>query len=89
MDSLGAGLPPPIRDYIKWDDAPTSLQSFNESLVRAHKIATTPPQGPVAIVADSMVQEAPAGAARNAVPRPSRRVRRAATTRRSRKPRSC
>ncbi len=64
----------PIRDYIKWDDAPTSLQSFNESLMRAHKIAITPPQGPVAIVADSVVQEAPAGAARNAVPRPSRPV---------------
>ena len=62
----------PIRDYIKWDDAPSSLQSFNESLVRAHKIATTVPMGPVAIVADSTVQEAPAGAARNAVPRPSR-----------------
>ena len=61
----------PIRDYIKWDDAPTSLQSFNESLVRAHKIATTVPMGPVAIVADSTVQEAPAGAARNALPRPS------------------
>jgi thiamine pyrophosphate-dependent acetolactate synthase large subunit-like protein len=61
----------PIRDYIKWDDTPTSLQSFNESLVRAHKIATTAPQGPVAIVADSVVQEAPAGAARDAIPRPS------------------
>ena len=36
----------PIRDYIKWDDAPTSLQSFNESLVRAHKIATTAADGP-------------------------------------------
>jgi thiamine pyrophosphate-dependent acetolactate synthase large subunit-like protein len=61
----------PIRDYIKWDDAPISLQSFNESLVRAHKIATTVPMGPVAIVADSTVQEAPAGAARYTVPRPS------------------
>jgi thiamine pyrophosphate-dependent acetolactate synthase large subunit-like protein len=61
----------PIRDYIKWDDAPTSLQSFNESLVRAHKIATTPPMGPVAIVADSTVQEAPAGDARKSLPRPS------------------
>jgi len=61
----------PIRDYIKWDDAPSSLQSFNESLVRAHKIATTPPMGPVAIVADSTVQEAPAGNARNSLPRPS------------------
>jgi acetolactate synthase I/II/III large subunit len=61
----------PIRDYIKWDDAPTSLQSFNESLVRAHKIATTAPMGPVAVVADSTVQEAPAGNARASLPRPS------------------
>ncbi len=61
----------PIRDYIKWDDAPSSLQSFNESLVRAHKIATTPPMGPVAIVADSTVQEQPAGDARKSLPRPS------------------
>ncbi len=75
----------PIRDYIKWDDAPSSLQSFNESLVRAHKIATTVPMGPVAIVADSTVQEAPAGAARNAGCRGrAARGRRAATTRRSR-----
>ena len=57
----------PIRDYIKWDDAPSSLQSFNESLVRAHKIATTPPMGPVAIVADSTVQEQPAGDARKSL----------------------
>jgi thiamine pyrophosphate-dependent acetolactate synthase large subunit-like protein len=61
----------PIRVYIKWDDAPSSLQSFNESLVRAHKIATTAPMGPVAIVADSTVQEAPAGNARASLPRPS------------------
>ena len=61
----------PIRDYIKWDDAPSSLQSFNESLVRAHKIATTPPMGPVAIVVDSTVQEEPARDARKSLPRPS------------------
>ncbi len=59
----------PIRDYIKWDDAPQSLQSFNESLVRAHRIAMTVPMGPVAVVADSTVQEAPAGAARASLPR--------------------
>jgi acetolactate synthase I/II/III large subunit len=61
----------PVRDYVKWDDAPSSLQSFNESLVRAHRIAMTAPMGPVAVVADSTVQEAPAGAARASLPRPS------------------
>jgi acetolactate synthase I/II/III large subunit len=35
------------RDFTKWDDQPTSLQHFAESAVRAYKIATTPPMGPV------------------------------------------
>ena len=48
-----------IRDYTKWDDAPTSLQHFAESLVRAYKIAMTPPMGPVAIVASGKLQEEP------------------------------
>lgn len=61
----------PIRDYIKWDDAPVSLAQFNESLVRAHKIATTVPMGPVAIVADSQLQEDEVGATKPPLPRPS------------------
>jgi thiamine pyrophosphate-dependent acetolactate synthase large subunit-like protein len=61
----------PIRDYIKWDDVPLSLQHFNESLVRAHKIATTPPMGPVAIVADGALQEADVGPVRPELPRPT------------------
>ena len=48
----------PIRDYIKWDDTPVSLPHFAESLVRAYKIAMTPPMGPVAIVTDGHLQEA-------------------------------
>jgi acetolactate synthase-1/2/3 large subunit len=47
----------PIRDYIKWDDTPVSLSHFAESMVRAYKIALTPPAGPVAIVADGHLQE--------------------------------
>jgi acetolactate synthase I/II/III large subunit len=47
----------PIRSYIKWDDSPVSLPHFAESLVRAYKIALTPPMGPVAIVADASLQE--------------------------------
>jgi acetolactate synthase I/II/III large subunit len=46
-----------IRDYVKWDDMPGSLQHFAESAVRAYKIATTPPMAPVAIVADADLQE--------------------------------
>ncbi len=50
-----------IRDYVKWDDNPISLQAFAESAVRAYKIATTPPMMPVALVAGHELQE-------NAVP---------------------
>jgi len=59
----------PIRDYIKWDDAPPSLPHFAESLVRAHKIATTHPMGPVAIVADGHVQEQDLGRAEIELPK--------------------
>ncbi len=48
-----------IRDYTKWDDAPTSLQHFAESFVRAYRIAMTPPMGPVAIIASGKLQEEP------------------------------
>jgi len=49
-----AGL---VRDFVKWDDAPMSLQHFAESTVRAYKIATTPPMEPVLITADIDLQE--------------------------------
>jgi thiamine pyrophosphate-dependent acetolactate synthase large subunit-like protein len=61
----------PIRDYIKWDDLPLSLPHFNESLVRAHKIALTPPMGPVAIVADGALQEQDLKGERPQLPRPT------------------
>jgi len=46
-----------VRDFTKWDDIPLSLTHFAESLVRAYKIATTPPMGPVVIVLDGHLQE--------------------------------
>ncbi len=46
-----------IRDFTKWDDNPVSLEAFAESLVRAYKISMTPPMGPVAIIADTKLQE--------------------------------
>ncbi len=46
-----------VRDYVKWDDTPVSLPHFAESSVRAYRIATTPPHGPVVIVADATLQE--------------------------------
>jgi acetolactate synthase-1/2/3 large subunit len=48
-----------VRDYVKWDDLPISLQHFAESAVRAYKIAMTPPMAPVLLVADSELQENP------------------------------
>ncbi len=47
------------RDFTKWDDQPTSLQHFAESAVRAYKIATTPPMGPVLLSLDAELQENP------------------------------
>jgi thiamine pyrophosphate-dependent acetolactate synthase large subunit-like protein len=46
-----------VRDFVKWDDAPGSLQHFAESTVRAYKIATTPPMEPVLVMADIDLQE--------------------------------
>src|SRR4029079_14369100 len=46
-----------VRDFVKWDDTPVSLQHFAESAVRAYKIAMTIPYGPVVLVAYSSLQE--------------------------------
>jgi thiamine pyrophosphate-dependent acetolactate synthase large subunit-like protein len=46
-----------VRDFVKWDDYPMSLQAFAESTVRAYKIATTPPMEPVLVTADIDLQE--------------------------------
>jgi thiamine pyrophosphate-dependent acetolactate synthase large subunit-like protein len=46
-----------IRDFTKWDDNPQSLQHFAESMVRAYKIAMTPPLEPVLVVLDEKLQE--------------------------------
>ena len=46
-----------LRDFTKWDDQPMSLQHFAESVMRAYKIATTPPMGPVLITADGDLAE--------------------------------
>ena len=35
-----------VRDMVKWDDTPGSLQHFAESAVRAYKMAMTEPRGP-------------------------------------------
>lgn len=46
-----------VRDYVKWDDQPASLQDFADSCVRAYDIATSAPAGPVLVVSDAELQE--------------------------------
>jgi acetolactate synthase I/II/III large subunit len=48
-----------VRDFTKWDDQPADLQHFGESAVRAYRIATTPPMGPVFLALDQELQENP------------------------------
>ncbi len=48
-----------IRDFVKWDDQPVTLQTFAESVMRAYKVAMTPPYMPVALVCDTDLQEFP------------------------------
>jgi len=46
-----------VRDFVKWDDQPGSLQHFAESTVRAYRIAMTAPMEPVMICLDMDLQE--------------------------------
>jgi acetolactate synthase-1/2/3 large subunit len=46
-----------VRDMLKWDDTPASLQHFAESSVRAYRMAMTVPRGPVMLVVDAALQE--------------------------------
>lgn len=46
-----------VREYVKYDDNPVSLQHYAESYMRAYEISMTPPYEPVLIVADSELQE--------------------------------
>ncbi len=41
-----------VRDFIKWDDQPVSLQHFAESAVRAYKYTMTAPMEPVMVCLD-------------------------------------
>jgi acetolactate synthase I/II/III large subunit len=46
-----------VRDFVKWDDQPASVEAVPESFVRAYRLATTEPMGPVYICYDGEVQE--------------------------------
>ncbi len=61
-----------VRDCLKWDDVPVSLDHFAESAVRAYKIAMTPPMAPVLLVADGELQEGPIDDAKINIPKLTR-----------------
>uniref|UniRef100_Q01RF5 Thiamine pyrophosphate enzyme domain protein TPP-binding n=1 Tax=Solibacter usitatus (strain Ellin6076) TaxID=234267 RepID=Q01RF5_SOLUE len=46
----------PVRDYVKWDHQPDSLAQFGQSLVRAYKLAMTPPLAPSMLVMTARLQ---------------------------------
>jgi acetolactate synthase-1/2/3 large subunit len=46
-----------VRDFCKWDDQPASVEAVPDSFIRAYRLATTDPQGPVYICYDGDVQE--------------------------------
>lgn len=48
-----------VRDFVKWDDQPYGAASVVESLIRAYRLATTKPFGPVYVALDSDWQESP------------------------------
>lgn len=46
-----------VREYVKWDDEPASIEAVPESIHRAWKISLTEPTGPVFICIDALIQE--------------------------------
>src|SRR5579862_872742 len=51
-----------VRNFTKWDDQPGSVAAAAESLLRAYRMATTTPKGPVYICLDAALQESRIGA---------------------------
>ncbi|WP_102348671.1 thiamine pyrophosphate-binding protein [Bacillus sp. Marseille-P3661] len=46
-----------IRDFVKWDDQPATLNSLEDSIYRAYRLAVTEPAGPTYVCFDSGLQE--------------------------------
>src|SRR5687768_2749005 len=47
-----------VRDYVKFDDQPSTVDGIAESFLKAYRFAMTEPRGPVYICLDTDVQEA-------------------------------
>jgi acetolactate synthase-1/2/3 large subunit len=48
-----------VRDYVKWDYQPASIEGVPESFARAYSVMTTEPEGPIYMCYDAMLQEEP------------------------------
>lgn len=48
-----------VRDFVKWDDQPSTMAGVPDAFIRAYQIATTDPQGPVYLCFDTGLQEDP------------------------------
>jgi acetolactate synthase-1/2/3 large subunit len=48
-----------VRDYVKWDYQPSGIEGVGDSFARAYSIMMTEPRGPVYMVYDAGMQEAP------------------------------
>jgi benzoylformate decarboxylase/acetolactate synthase-1/2/3 large subunit len=59
IDWVHSGMPQGllVRDIVKWDDEPASLEAIPDSLARGLRIAQTAPKGPVYISIDAALQE--------------------------------
>lgn len=51
-----------IRNFVKWDDQPGSIEAIPESILRAWQQTSSKPHGPVYVCLDAAIQEAPAPA---------------------------
>ena len=48
-----------VRDYVKWDDEPMSVQALVDAVARGHRLAASAPAGPVYVTLDMELQERP------------------------------
>lgn len=46
-----------VRDFVKWDDQPGSVEAISDSFIRAYRLATAEPTGPVYLCYDVDIQE--------------------------------
>jgi thiamine pyrophosphate-dependent acetolactate synthase large subunit-like protein len=58
-----------VRGFLKWDHQPTSLNQFGQSMLRAYRLAATPPTAPVMVVIEGGLSKIPLGANRPPLPK--------------------